>query len=140
MSDSERLKAVLDYVKKNRNSFALSIGLERPVSIYAIMKGEYGISVDLAKSITDTYKEINYRWLLEGKGEMLLASSHVNDSEIQYKLKEDCVNEVEYWKKIAAEFEGQVKLLKEQLREAQSSFQHHGNQKENPNGPEKKAV
>ena len=69
MSDSKRLKSVLNYVKKNRNSFAQSIGMERSASIYTIIKGEYGISADLAKSITDHYKEINYEWLLEGTGD-----------------------------------------------------------------------
>ena len=72
MTDAERLQAVITHAKKNRNNFGASIGLKRSTKIYAILNGEYGISADLAKSITDIYKEISYDWLLNDKGEMLI--------------------------------------------------------------------
>lgn len=70
MSDSERLKAVIDYLAMNPREFALSLGFARADSIYHILNGKNRISRNMALRITTKYPFINELWLLSNKGDM----------------------------------------------------------------------
>ena len=62
---------LLDYLKLSASSFAKSIGYDSPNRIYYILRFRNGVSKEVAKDITDAYPDVNYNWLLTGKGEML---------------------------------------------------------------------
>jgi hypothetical protein len=65
------LDELLDYLKLSASSFAKSIGYDSPNRIYYILRFRNGVSKEVAKDITDAYPDVNYNWLLTGKGEML---------------------------------------------------------------------
>ena len=46
-------------------------GLQRSESLYQIKKGKNGISRRLASRILEHYPQINFTWLMTGKGHML---------------------------------------------------------------------
>jgi len=71
MSDSEKLKEILNHMKMTASSFSRYIGLSTPQILYDITKGRNGISKDLADSITAKCLNIDRVWLLTGEGEML---------------------------------------------------------------------
>lgn len=75
MTDSERIKAVIDYAKMTTNEFSTSLGWERAMNLYNILNGKTNISVRVCNRICKKYPEINYTWLLTGDGNML-ASIH----------------------------------------------------------------
>ncbi|MBS4056556.1 MAG: hypothetical protein KGZ82_04475 [Bacteroidales bacterium] len=81
MTDSERIKSVLDHLKMTVAKLARELGYANATKIYNVTQGLNGISVELAKDITDKYREINYEWLKEDKGSML-----INET---IKVKED---------------------------------------------------
>lgn len=82
MNDSERLKAVINYKRISTNKFAKAIGLASQ-KLYAIKKGDYGITSETADAITRKFKEINYEWLINGEGEMII-HDQVSESHIVY--------------------------------------------------------
>ena len=53
------------------NRFAGAVGLQRSESLYQIKKGKNGISRRLASRILEHYPQINFTWLMTGKGHML---------------------------------------------------------------------
>lgn len=86
MIDSERLKTVLDYLKLSVAKLAKELGYERPQKIYNVTQGINGISTELAKDITDKYREINFEWLRYGKGSMLNQTLGKSTSEKQEQV------------------------------------------------------
>ena len=70
ISDSERIKKVLDHANMSASRFAKHIGLKTPQNIYDIQRGKHGISKLVAEKITAKYLNINRIWLLTGEGEM----------------------------------------------------------------------
>ncbi len=77
MTDSQRIKALIDYLKLSANKFAISIGV-RSAGIYQIISGKYKISTDLADKIVRKYNTFNYDWLKNGKGDMLNSGNAIN--------------------------------------------------------------
>ena len=66
-----RLKQVIDWSGMSVNRFAGAVGLQRSESLYQIKKGKNGISRRLASRILEHYPQINFTWLMTGKGHML---------------------------------------------------------------------
>lgn len=83
-TDYQRLKNVLDYLKLNPNSLAKAIGIRKPDVFYHIKSGRNGISDKLAKSISDTFNEISFSYLSEGKGPMLIKQNTNKSDRIKY--------------------------------------------------------
>ncbi|WP_075559114.1 hypothetical protein [Parabacteroides timonensis] len=77
MKDAQKhyLNELLDYLKLSASAFAKSIGYDSPNRIYYILRLRNGVSKEVAKDITDAYPDVNYNWLLTGKGEMLRTGS-----------------------------------------------------------------
>lgn len=71
MPDSERLKNVIEWSKMTTNEFSVSCGFERSTVLYNVLNEKTKISVKVCKKICNKYEEINYDWLLTGKGTML---------------------------------------------------------------------
>lgn len=65
------LDELLIYLKINSKQFATNLGFKVPTKLYHILHGRNGVSHELAKLISEKYNEVNYEWLLTGKGKML---------------------------------------------------------------------
>lgn len=85
---NSHLDDLINYLKLNPKSFANSLGFDRTDRIYNVLKGANGVSTDLAKIITERYTDVNYEWLISGKGSML------NKQQLQVKgvTKTDTTN------------------------------------------------
>ena len=75
MSDSERIKKVIEWSKMTTNEFSASLGYERAMTLYNIINEKTKISVKVCNIICNKYQQINYDWLKNGNGEMLKATS-----------------------------------------------------------------
>lgn len=71
MTDSERLKKVIEDHDMSPNAFGKYVGLKSSQPIYDILKGRNGISKEMADSITAKCPDISRPWLLTGEGSML---------------------------------------------------------------------
>ena len=69
--ESHYLNKLIDYLQMSTNEFSNSIGLERPDRLYNILNGRNGVSSDLANIIISRYNNVEYLWLITGKGLML---------------------------------------------------------------------
>lgn len=79
MTESERLKCVIEYYKMNTNKFAEYIGLKSAQNLYDVLKGRNGISKDLSEKIKALCVNVNISWLLTGEGDMLKSASQGNE-------------------------------------------------------------
>ncbi len=71
MTNWQRLEQVVKWSGMSTNRFALSIGLKRSENLYQIKRGNFGISKELARLISQKYPMISRLWLLTGEGQML---------------------------------------------------------------------
>ena len=65
---TERLQKVLDYYDLSASAFAEKIGIGRS-SISHIVSGRNKPSLEFVLNILENFKEVNFDWLLYGKGE-----------------------------------------------------------------------
>ena len=77
LTDSERIKKIIDYSGLSASKFAKAIGCANPDVLYHIQRGRNGISGDVVEKIVKFKPEINMPWILTGKGEMLKDKSPV---------------------------------------------------------------
>ena len=71
----ERLQFVLDYSGiPSYNALAKRLGLKRAENLYQILKGNNGISNDLARRINSAFPDIGIGWLKSGCGSPLPSS------------------------------------------------------------------
>lgn len=97
MTESERLKCVIEYYKMSTNKFAEYIGLKSAQNLYDVLKGRNGISKDLSEKIKALCVNVNISWLLTGEGEMLK-----NTSETIQKTEVKDISESETIKELIA--------------------------------------
>lgn len=71
MTNWQRLEQVVKWSGMSTNRFALSIGLKRSENLYQIKRGNFGISKELARLISQKHPMISRLWLLTGEGQML---------------------------------------------------------------------
>ena len=72
MEDKNRLVEILKHIGARKNTLAKELGYTNGSVFYQIETGRNGISTSLARKITNRYPEINYEWILTGKGTMLI--------------------------------------------------------------------
>ena len=72
MEDKNRLVEILKHIGLKKNTLAKELGYTNGSVFYQIETGRNGISTSLARKITNKYPEINYEWILTGKGTMLV--------------------------------------------------------------------
>ncbi|QDZ63273.1 hypothetical protein EVD20_12350 [Elizabethkingia bruuniana] len=65
------LTELLSYLKSNPSRLAKELGYKSNVKIQHIKSGRNGISSEVASDIVNKYPDVNYNWLLTGKGEMI---------------------------------------------------------------------
>jgi hypothetical protein len=73
LTDAEILLQIINAVKLTKNGFATRCKYKSAMSIYNILEGRNGISDDMAARITQSFPEVNYNFILTGKGEILNA-------------------------------------------------------------------
>ena len=78
MSDSERIKKVLEWLNMKPSAFARAIGLGKPDGIYHILNGRNGISDTMSEKILSAYPEISRAWIILGEGNMFNNQSSLN--------------------------------------------------------------
>jgi SOS-response transcriptional repressor LexA len=81
LTDSERIKKIIDYSGLSASKFAKAIGCANPDVLYHIQRGRNGISGDVVEKIVKFKPEINMPWILTGKGDMLKDKSAVAKSD-----------------------------------------------------------
>lgn len=70
---SERLKQLIDYYNLTANKFAKELGYERSQALYDMINGKAKPSFDFFERLMNSEfsAQIDLKWLLTGKGEML---------------------------------------------------------------------
>jgi translation elongation factor EF-4 len=71
LSDGEKIKALLDFLRLNAKKFSIELGLTNPDVIYHIIRERNCISKALASKIIEKFPNISLVWLTTGEGEML---------------------------------------------------------------------
>jgi len=71
MTDSERIKKVIEWSNLTPNAFSDLIGYASSQSIYNIMSGSRPINTKVATYISNHFPIISKSWLLTGEGKML---------------------------------------------------------------------
>lgn len=74
-NSKERLGEILEYLRISANKLSKEIGHSNNVKIQHIKSGRNEISKEVASEIENRYPELNYQWILKGKGEMLKDTS-----------------------------------------------------------------
>lgn len=75
----ERIKKILEYSGLNQQDFANRIAIS-PASLTNILKGRSNATLPIVMSIRASFPEVNFSWLLDGKGEMLLTNPPAQES------------------------------------------------------------
>ena len=73
LTDKKRLEKLLPHLQLTKYSLSKKLGFANGSVFNNIWNERNGISAKLAKKICDQFPEINFDWLLTGKGEMLNA-------------------------------------------------------------------
>ena len=71
-NDKKRIEDLLSELKHTKYSLSIALGYANGSVLNNIHNGRNGISAGLARKITNKYPEINYEWILTGKGTMLI--------------------------------------------------------------------
>ena len=79
----ERVRILLEWFKKNQifksnRAIAAAMGYN-PCVISHVITGKINVAPTFLKALSETYPGINYDWLLQGQGEMLLNSMDTSE-------------------------------------------------------------
>ena len=86
LSDAEILLSIINAVKLTKNGFATKCKYKSAMSIYNVLEGRNGISDDMAARITQTFPEVNYNFIVTGKGEVLKLGALPSQNRTSYPL------------------------------------------------------
>jgi len=78
------LTKLLSYLKSNPSRLAKELGYKSNVKIQHIKSGRNGISSEVASDIVNKYPDINYNWLLTGKGEMINSVDEIENISTEF--------------------------------------------------------
>ena len=113
MTDSERIQAVIEYSKKSRRALGIALGYTDGSFLFHVINGRNGISVKLAKKITDLFPEVSYDWLLKNKGEMIV--------EVKPAPKDDLTLRIEFLERHIKGQDARIELLERKMNEMAST-------------------
>lgn len=85
MSSNERFKKVIDSIGDRQLDIAKSLQVSQRTISYAITNGR---KRDLLTGLAEHYPNLNFHWLLLGKGEMWKYEDKTSDSSIMSRVKE----------------------------------------------------
>lgn len=72
LSDSKRLKKILDLKFISANKLSRLLGYKSPASVYHVIEGRNNLSSDMISRLIKKFPDVNFRFLKEGKEEPLL--------------------------------------------------------------------
>ncbi len=76
-TDADKLKIVLEELNIDPHRLTLTLDYDKPSIIYNILKGKESICTDFAEFFVKKYPQVNYFFLLEGRGKPILTISEV---------------------------------------------------------------
>lgn len=118
--DYQRLENVLCYLKLNPNSLAKAIGLRKPDVFYHIKRGRNGISANVARMITDTFQEISYKYLYEGKGDMIISNKLSRGDRVKSIFERTNLSSMEFCSRINYDdVQGFIRVVKGNISPSQ---------------------
>ena len=113
MTDSEKIQSIIEYSKKSRRALGIELGYADGSFLFHVINGRNGISVNLAKKITDRYPEISYDWLLKNKGEMIV--------NVKPAPKDDLVKRIEFLERHIKGQDARIELLERKVSDMAST-------------------
>ena len=128
MTDSEKIKYLIDLLDDTANGFANNIGLDQATGVYNILRGRYNISKSFAERVVAVYTNVNKNWLLGDDenpftwGDFPKNESKVEEPSVEYKQKK-CLNcdakdkEIEFYKEQLDEIRRDKRNLEEWIGE-----------------------
>ena len=106
-----RIEKLLTYTRQTKYGLSKELGFQNGSVFNNIISGRNGISTRLAKRIINCYPEINYEWLINGMGEMIIADSNKKEGD---DIQSDRVEQLE---SIIKGLDARIQLLENKLKE-----------------------
>ena len=108
--------AIISHAKLSRRAFGMSIGHTSGTMIDNVINGRNGISAGLARKITNKYPEINYEWILTGKGTMLVKPKET-------PVDEAILKQMKLLERLSEGQDAQIQLLKDRVKLLEQRFE-----------------
>lgn len=94
MDLNSRVQKIINYSELSSSEFADEIGVQRS-NISHVLSGRNKPSLDFLMKIKDRFPEIQWEWLIEGKGAMIFSENEAASSPSSYSLEESKINDDE---------------------------------------------
>ena len=94
MDLNSRVQKIINYSELSSSEFADEIGVQRS-NISHVLSGRNKPSLDFLMKIKDRFPEIQWEWLIEGKGSMVFAEEETASTPSTYLLEESKINDDE---------------------------------------------
>jgi len=120
MEDKNRLVEILKHIGARKNTLAKELGYTNGSVFYQIETGRNGISTSLARKITNKYPEINYEWILTGKGTMLVKPKET-------PVDETILKQMKLLERLSEGQDAQIQLLKDRVKLLEQRFEPEKN-------------
>ena len=120
MEDKNRLVEILKHIGARKNTLAKELGYTNGSVFYQIETGRNGISTSLARKITNKYPEINYEWILTGKGTMLVKPKET-------PVDEAILQQMKLLERLSEGQDAQIQLLKDRVKLLEQRFEPEKN-------------
>ena len=92
MDLNSRVQKIINYSELSSSEFADEIGVQRS-NISHVLSGRNKPSLDFLMKIKDRFPEIQWEWLIEGKGTMVFSEKETASTPSSYLLEESKLNE-----------------------------------------------
>ena len=94
MDLNSRVQKIINYSELSLSEFADEIGVQRS-NISHVLSGRNKPSLDFLMKIKDRFPEIQWEWLIEGKGTMVFSEEETASTPSSYLLEESKLNDDE---------------------------------------------
>ena len=94
MDLNSRVQKIINYSELSSSEFADEIGVQRS-NISHVLSGRNKPSLDFLMKIKDRFPEIQWEWLIEGKGAMIFSENKAISTPSSYSLEESKINDDE---------------------------------------------
>ena len=92
MDLNSRVQKIINYSELSLSEFADEIGVQRS-NISHVLSGRNKPSLDFLMKIKDRFPEIQWEWLIEGKGTMVFSEEETASTPSSYLLEESILND-----------------------------------------------
>ena len=94
MDLNSRVQKIINYSELSSSEFADEIGVQRS-NISHVLSGRNKPSLDFLMKIKDRFPEIQWEWLIEGKGAMISSENEATSTPSSYLLEESKIDDDE---------------------------------------------